>query len=105
MTNHEYKTKLREVIEKTLIATGEFNFGYAETNEAVSAMLAAVEAVSHPDSVRLDWLENQSVNVRAPLLFGSRELFHAAPARGDDYESPSDIRGMIDAIQSEKIKK
>lgn len=37
------------------------------------------------DKVRLDWLETQVVNVRTPLVYGSRNLFWAS---GDEDGEP-----------------
>jgi hypothetical protein len=50
------------------------------------------------DTARLDWLETQCVEVRTPLVHGSRAKFSANP--DDSYEGevhPSDLRTKIDA--------
>jgi hypothetical protein len=50
------------------------------------------------DKARLDWLEQQTVEVSIPLVYGSRHLFWANP--DDSYEGeigPSDLRAKIDA--------
>ncbi len=57
------------------------------------------------DKRRLDWLERQSVSVRTPLLYGSRERFIASPEDRDAEEDmPSDLRKRIDAAMVEDRK-
>lgn len=49
------------------------------------------------ETQRLNWLELQHVQVRAPLLYGSRECFTANP-EGDEEDPalPSDLRAEVD---------
>lgn len=51
------------------------------------------------DAERLNWLETMVVNVRAPMFYGSRNLFWATPENDDPTypAGPSDIRAQIDA--------
>ncbi len=49
------------------------------------------------DKERLDWLECMAVNVRLPLVYGSRDLWWASPEDGEGESWPSDIRAKIDA--------
>lgn len=51
------------------------------------------------DTARLDWLERKTVNVRDPLLYGSRNVFWANPGderNGEKEGAPSDLRKQID---------
>jgi hypothetical protein len=49
----------------------------------------------------MDWLEKQVVNVRAPLRYGSRDMFWASPEEVDGGpDGPSDLRARIDAAQA-----
>lgn len=51
------------------------------------------------DSRRLDWLAKMHVEVRLPLVYGSRELkpmFCHAPFQDDGGETPWDVRTEID---------
>ncbi|MDN8071135.1 hypothetical protein [Burkholderia vietnamiensis] len=52
------------------------------------------------DTARLDWLCERVVNVRHPLLYGSRDMFWASPTDDDSGHSPSDIRAQIDAARA-----
>lgn len=61
----------------------------------------AAPAVDASDTARMDWLEKQVVNVRAPLRYGSRDLFWAGPEEVDGGpDGPSDLRARIDAAQA-----
>lgn len=60
--------------------------------------------IQHPDTERLDWLEDQHVEVRTPLVYGSRALFHASSKDGDGSEEPSDIRAQIDGEMAKDRK-
>jgi len=61
----------------------------------------AAPAVDASDTARMDWLEKQVVNVRAPLRYGSRDLFWASPEEADGGpDGPSDLRARIDAAQA-----
>lgn len=54
-------------------------------------------APSNSDTERLNWLERMVVEVRAPLRWGSRQLFIANPEEVEGMEDdPSDIRAQID---------
>jgi len=46
------------------------------------------------DTARLNWLENMTVNVRVPLVYGSRDLFWATP--GEEKGEISDLRAKVD---------
>lgn len=65
-----------------------------------AAILAYESArpASGEDTKRLDWLCLQHVEVRTPLVYGSRANFHASPddVDGGDIE-PSNLRAQIDA--------
>ncbi|HDV8348782.1 TPA: hypothetical protein RKT01_000518 [Burkholderia vietnamiensis] len=52
------------------------------------------------DTARLDWLCERVVNVRHPLLYGSRDMFWASPTDDDSGHSPSDLRAQIDAARA-----
>ena len=92
---------------------------HADDNEEVAAIfaeawgeaLAKADAILAPtdqrvreleaDKARLDWLQMQYVEVRAPLPHGSRARFRAIT--DDSYEGeerPSDLRAKIDAAKS-----
>lgn len=61
----------------------------------------AAPAVDARDTARMNWLEAQVVNVRAPLRYGSRDLFWASPEEVDGGpDGPSDLRARIDAAQA-----
>jgi hypothetical protein len=61
----------------------------------------AAPAVDASDTARMDWLEKQVVNVRAPLRYGSRDMFWASPEEVDGGpDGPSDLRARIDAAQA-----
>jgi len=61
----------------------------------------AAPAVDARDTARMDWLEAQVVNVRAPLRYGSRDLFWASPEEVDGGpDGPSDLRARIDSAQA-----
>ena len=50
------------------------------------------------DAKRMDWLEKQYVQVRAPMRYGSREMFSACPQEVEGLDDdPSDLRAQIDA--------
>lgn len=71
------------------------------TDPQARAMLEHVlatepEADAIADKERLDWLEGFHVEVRTPLVHGSRHLFRAHPDDNDGLETPSDIRREID---------
>jgi hypothetical protein len=56
------------------------------------------EAKLLADKARLDWLEFRTVEVRDPLVHGSRHLFFANPDDSfEGEEGPSDLRAKIDA--------
>jgi hypothetical protein len=61
-----------------------------------SAVSAKGEQFKSLDEARMDWLEEMHVEVRVPLVHGSRALFHASPEQGDGEELPSNIRRQID---------
>jgi hypothetical protein len=66
-----------------------------------AAQASAAPAVDARDTARMDWLEAQVVNVRAPLRYGSRDLFWASPEEVDGGpDRPSDLRARIDAAQA-----
>lgn len=58
--------------------------------------VSAVQGGESMDRHRLDWLEQHHVEVRKPLVYGSRAMFHASPEQGDGDETPSDLRAEID---------
>lgn len=65
------------------------------------AAAPAAPAVDARDTARMNWLEAQVVNVRAPLRYGSRDLFWASPEEVDGGpDGPSDLRARIDAAQA-----
>lgn len=52
------------------------------------------------DQMRMNWLEHQHVEVRTPLVHGSRANFHASPDDSEGDTTPSDLRARIDATLS-----
>lgn len=48
------------------------------------------------DTERLDWLCEHVVNVRLPLVYGSRDMFWASPTDDDTGHEASDLRAKID---------
>ena len=60
---------------------------------------------AHPDTERLDWLTQMTVNVRVPLRYGSKNLFWSrSEERDGDADGPSDIRAKIDAARAAQAK-
>lgn len=49
------------------------------------------------DAKRLDWLCEYVVNVRMPLVYGSKDMFWASPVDDDSGHAPSDLRARIDS--------
>lgn len=72
------------------------SFTAEDTQIAERVIIALSERAGPTDRGRLDWLESMHVEVRLPLVHGSRALFHASPEQGDGEETPSTIRGQID---------
>ena len=73
----------------------------AQGHDGPCAAAPAAPAVDARDTARMDWLEAQVVNVRAPLRYGSRDLFWASPEEVDGGpDGPSDLRARIDAAQA-----
>lgn len=69
----------------------------AEDTQIAERVIIALSTQAGPtDKRRLDWLESMRVEVRLPLVHGSRALFHASPEQGDGEEKPSTIRGQVD---------
>src|SRR3972149_10610361 len=65
-------------------------------NRLASALERSLE-----DSARMDWLATKTVNVRSPLVHGSRDMFWASPGNHEDEHAddcPSDIRARIDSF-------
>ena len=63
--------------------------------EAASRIEALEKQVAEAkkDGEILDWLETKTVNVRTPLLYGSRDWFWASPNDDDGVkEKPSNLR-------------
>lgn len=70
----------------------------AERSEARITTLQADLAKAREDTARMDWLEYRTVNVREPLVHGSRNLFWTnIDTSFEGEEGPSDIRAKIDA--------
>lgn len=53
------------------------------------------------DRYNMDWMEMQIVEVRTPLVHGSRGLFCVSPTRGDGEERPSKLRAAIEAAKGQ----
>lgn len=71
------------------------------TRDGRATAPAAPAVDASRDTARMDWLEAQVVNVRAPLRYGSRDMFWASPEEVDGGpEGPSDLRARIDAAQA-----
>lgn len=51
------------------------------------------------DTADLDWLARHVVEVRLPLVHGSRAMFFATPEDDDGYMGPSDLRSKIHAAR------
>ena len=63
-----------------------------EAADAIEALEKQV-AEAKKDGEILDWLETKTVNVRTPLLYGSRDWFWASPNDDDGVkEKPSNLR-------------
>lgn len=72
---------------------------YADARSIIVGLLDLAprsETVAHSDTQRMDWLERMAVEVRQPAVWGSHELFIAAPTDTDGDEEPSNIRKQID---------
>lgn len=67
----------------------------ALSNTAGTSLLARL-AELESDRARLDWLERKTVNVRVPLVHGTRTLFWSSPDDDEDENAKSNIREAID---------
>lgn len=58
------------------------------------------------DAERLDWLSRLIVEVRAPMLYGSRQVIFGAPGGDEetDMDEPWDLRGAIDKAMKKAAK-
>lgn len=56
------------------------------------------------DARRMDWLEQNRVEVRTPLRYGSRFSFICAPLNDEVEQIPSDIRERIDAAMNQRTE-
>ncbi len=68
--------------------------------ELLLSIESAAPTQQREDSQLIDWLETMVVNVREPLLYGSRDLFWAGPCADDPTDTdpaPSNIRSQIRA--------
>jgi hypothetical protein len=52
------------------------------------------------DQKRMDWLEKQVVEVRAHLMWGSRQLFIASHFDEEDPDTTSDLRAKVDRAKA-----
>lgn len=59
------------------------------------------------DTERLDWLSRLIVEVRAPLRYGSRQVFLGVPGGDEDtdMDEPWDLRGAIDKAMKTEARK
>jgi hypothetical protein len=77
---------------------------FARLIESEAASLHAGDAAgqAHPDTVRLDWLERQIVEVRVRMRYGSQRVIYEIPEWDEeqDEQAPSDLRAAIDAARS-----
>ena len=95
---HCTKTPLGQRLEAAIT---EMHNEIHEAEDHADAAAPAAPAVDAGDTARMDWLETQVVNVRAPLRYGSRDLFWASPEEVDGGpDGPSDLRARIDAAQA-----
>lgn len=78
-----------------------------EKGHNVADVLRIIEAAppretsaQHPDTARMDWLERQSVAVRTPAAYGSRDCFYTSPDARPEPGDPlhSDLRARVDAM-------
>jgi len=85
--------------------------GFTNTVEALEE-LQRLRATRPPapeegkDAALLDWMETKVVNVREPLMYGSRDLFWASPDQDDPAfpAGPSDIRAKVRAAMAQGEK-
>lgn len=58
------------------------------------------------DTERLDWLSRLIVEVRSPLVYGSRRVFLGVPGGDEetDMDEPWGLRGAIDKAMKERRK-
>jgi hypothetical protein len=82
---------------------------YAAFEKAEQWLLAQQPAAgSVGDTRRMDWLEQQVVEVRRPMRYGSIALFHAEQVSDDDEPYRTDLRAQIDselATQQSEVDK
>lgn len=74
---------------------GGYTAGFIENQIAALAQQPAAGSVG--DTRRMDWLEQQAVEVRKPLRYGSTALFHAEQVSDDDEPHRTDLRAQIDS--------
>lgn len=65
------------------------------------------EAKAPTDTERLDWLSRLIVEVREPLLYGSRQVIFGVPGGDEetDMDEPWDLRGAIDKAMKTEARK
>ncbi len=107
VTHNPHTGKPRDARDIASDPEGKLIVGPEQLRAAISAASAkaapAAPAVDARDTARMDWLEAQVVNVRAPLRYGSRDLFWASPEEVDGGpDGPSDLRARIDAAQAKE---
>ena len=72
-----------------------------EAADDITALITRIRELE-ADKARLDWLEQHTVNVRDPLVYGSRDMFWAGPHTEDGITDPSDLRAQIDTALQRK---
>lgn len=80
---------------------GSYKKTAAEMEEEVNEEIARIQQ-GPSDGEMLDWLERHAVNVRVPLVYGSKDLFWATPDECDGEQTPSDLRAQIRAEMERK---
>jgi len=88
---------------RQIVANCGNNLLYAEQirreRDELRAQAEAMRKERADDTRRLDWLEQRVVEVRVPLMHGSRLMF---AADAEDADGPSDLRFLVDAAMGEQ---
>lgn len=100
--------RLNELLER-LVAKGNphSKFSASEFHELYDGVIVRLEAYQKEcpnDTTRMNWLEMQDVEVRTPLVYGSRKNFEAYLDIQEGGDDPSNIRQAIDSAITQQAK-
>jgi hypothetical protein len=102
-TGQDFQFRLDKALKAKEEAEGRVKVleDWAEGPNGVKWYIARL-AEAERDIQRLNWLETMTVNVRTPLVYGSRDLFWSTPDDPEGGLGVSNIRAAIDAARKEK---